>query len=349
MSDKYVAYVGTYTHGSSVGIHLYDVNVEEGTLKEKKIIPVNNSSYLCRSVNGKFLYSIADEGVAVFSIDRETGDLTMINQIDIDGMRGCYVSVDKSGKYLFVAGYHDGKVTLVHTHQDGRLGSVMDGVFHQGIGSVAERNFRPHVSCVMMTPDQKYLCAVDNGIDQVKFYQITNRDKLKMVDVLRCPRESGPRLLRFSRDGRFAYLLYELSNVVDVFRYTDSGKTPEFEKIQTISTTSDNVDQIHDAASGMCVSLDGNYLFTSTAGDNTVAMYRIDKETGLLDKKFALPISGEYPKHIALFPDGRHIACCNNQSKTITTFAIDYEKNILVQKGRPNRVDTPNCILITKL
>ena len=31
MSDKYVAYVGTYTHGSSVGIHLYDVNVEEGT------------------------------------------------------------------------------------------------------------------------------------------------------------------------------------------------------------------------------------------------------------------------------------------------------------------------------
>jgi 6-phosphogluconolactonase len=121
-------------------------------------------------------------------------------------------------------------VTLVHTHQDGRLGSVMDGVFHQGIGSVAERNFRPHVSCVMMTPDQKYLCAVDNGIDQVKFYQITNRDKLKMVDVLRCPRESGPRLLRFSRDGRFAYLLYELSNVVDVFRYTDSGKTPEFEK-----------------------------------------------------------------------------------------------------------------------
>ena len=57
MSDKYVAYVGTYTHGSSVGIHLYDVNVEEGTLKEKKIIPVNNSSYLCRSVNGKFLYS----------------------------------------------------------------------------------------------------------------------------------------------------------------------------------------------------------------------------------------------------------------------------------------------------
>ena len=41
MKDEYVAYVGTYTHGSSIGIHLYDVNVEEGTLTERKVIPVS--------------------------------------------------------------------------------------------------------------------------------------------------------------------------------------------------------------------------------------------------------------------------------------------------------------------
>ena len=88
MKEKYVAYVGTYTHGSSIGIHLYDVNVEEGTLTERKVIPVNNSSHLAISLNGKYLYSIADEGVAVFSIDSD-GDLTFINKVDIDGMRGC--------------------------------------------------------------------------------------------------------------------------------------------------------------------------------------------------------------------------------------------------------------------
>mgnify|MGYP003235651805 CR=1 FL=1 len=32
MEEKYVVYVGTYTHENSIGIHLYDVNVEEGTL-----------------------------------------------------------------------------------------------------------------------------------------------------------------------------------------------------------------------------------------------------------------------------------------------------------------------------
>ena len=351
MSDKkYVAYVGTYTHGSSIGIHLYDIDVEEGTLAERKVVPVNNSSHICRSLNGKYLYSIADEGVAVFAVG-EDGDLHLINKVDIDGMRGCYLSVDRTGKYLFVAGYHDGKVTVVHTHKDGRLGSVMDGVFHRGLGSVAERNFRPHVNCVVPTPDNRFLCAVDNGIDQVKIYRITEHNKLSLVDILRCARESGPRLLRFSADGRFAYLLYELSNTVDVFTYQcgKTDKAPIFEKKQSVSTTSDDVDRLHDAASGMCISEDGHYLFTSTAGDNTVAMFRIDPEDGTLTKEFALPISGEYPKDIALFPDGKHIAVVNHESNSITTFTIDYEKKVLVMKGRPMKVETPNCILITPM
>lgn len=349
-AGKYVAYVGTYTHGSSIGIHLYDVDVEEGTLTERKVIPVRNSSHICRSLNGKYLYSIADEGVAVFSIDEKDGDLLPINKVDIDGMRGCYLSVDQDGCYVYVAGYHDGKVTVVHTHRDGRLGSLMDGVFHKGLGSVAERSFHPHVSCVIPTPDNKYLCAVDNGIDQVKIYKINKqKNRLQLVDILRCERESGPRRLLFSKDGRFAYLIFELTNVVDVFGYKEGANAPEFEKLQSISTTSDNVDRAHDAASGICFSNDGKYLFTSTAGDNTVAMYSINSKDGLLNKEFALPISGEYPKDIAMFPDDRHIAVVNHESNSITTFAIDYERKVLVQKGKPMKVETPNCILIASV
>ena len=33
---KYVAYVGTYTHGSSKGIHIYDLDVENGNMTERK-------------------------------------------------------------------------------------------------------------------------------------------------------------------------------------------------------------------------------------------------------------------------------------------------------------------------
>ena len=348
MSKKYVAYAGTYTHGYSRGIHIYDVDVEAGSLTERKTVPVSNPSHIRRSYNREYLYSITDDGVAVFKILKD-GDLEMINKVGIDGMRGCYLTVDAEGKYLVVAGYHDGKVTLIQTREDGSLGPILDGIFHEGIGSVAERNFTPHVSCVKFTPDNKYLCAVDNGIDQIKIYQITKTNKLRLLDILRLKRESGPWRMRFSNDGRFAYVIYQLDNCVDVFTYEDTENGPVFEKIQTVMTPSDNVDELHDVSAGISMTADGAHLFTSTAGDDTVAMFSVDKETGLLTKEFSLPISGEYPKDIALFPDGKHIACANHESDSITTFAIDYEKKVMTMRGKPAKLDAPNCIIITEM
>ena len=81
MADKYVAYVGTYTHENSVGIYVYDLDPDTGILKERSVAPINNPSYLCASYDGKYLYSIADEGVAAFSID-ENGDLIFMSRKD---------------------------------------------------------------------------------------------------------------------------------------------------------------------------------------------------------------------------------------------------------------------------
>ena len=350
MADKkaYVAYAGTYTNGTSKGIHVYDVDVEEGLLHLRKVIPVHNSSYITRSRNMKYLYSIADEGVMAYAIQPD-GDLKPINKIDINGMRGCHMSVDLEGKYLFVAGYHDGKVTVIHTHQDGRLGSLMDDVFHKGVGAVNERSFRPHVCCVRVTPDNRFLCAVDNGIDQIVLYKINHMyNKLQKVDILRMGREAGPRSIHFSRRGRFAYVLCEILNVVRVYSYKVVDGYPVFELIQEISTLSDERDP-HDAASSLRISYDGEYLFCSTAGDDSVACYQIEHESGMLTRLFSLPISGMYPKDIALFPDQKHLAVVNNASGTITTFRIDYEKKVLVMKGRPQKLDTPNCMVFQEI
>ena len=38
MSDKYVAYVSTYTYGDDYGIRVYDVDLEQGKLTEKRDI-----------------------------------------------------------------------------------------------------------------------------------------------------------------------------------------------------------------------------------------------------------------------------------------------------------------------
>ena len=62
--EKYVAYVGTYTHENSIGIHVYDIDMEKGRLTERGVAPISNPSNIVVAHSGKYLYSIEDEGVA---------------------------------------------------------------------------------------------------------------------------------------------------------------------------------------------------------------------------------------------------------------------------------------------
>ena len=55
--SKYVAYVGSYTHGKAKGITICDVDVENGVFIPRKEVEVGNPSYLRIANNGKFLYS----------------------------------------------------------------------------------------------------------------------------------------------------------------------------------------------------------------------------------------------------------------------------------------------------
>ncbi len=106
--ERYIAYVGTYTHEHSVGIHIYDLDAGQGTMKERKVVEIANPSDLIVSKNRKFLYSITDDGVKSFRILPD-GDLEELNEKWIGGMRGCYLDVDDENRCLFVRrqGIHD--------------------------------------------------------------------------------------------------------------------------------------------------------------------------------------------------------------------------------------------------
>ena len=235
MKEMYMAYVGSYSYtGSAKGITIFDVDVEKGIFKKRCETEIDNSSYLVASQDGKMLYSIADEGVVSYKI-HENGSITRLNSANIRGMRGCQLSLDPDGQFLFVAGYHDGKATVMNLNSDGSIGSVVAGIYHKGLGSVAERMFRPHVTCVRMTPDKQYVMVADVGVDQVKVYRLSDgKDALVLVDTIPCDLESAPRHFIFSSDGKYMYLLYEVKNVIDVYTYETGPRVPKLEKIQTI-------------------------------------------------------------------------------------------------------------------
>lgn len=348
MAGRYMAYVGSYSYtGKAKGITVYDVDVEAGTFVYRCEVEVDNSSYVQASRDGKTLYSIADEGVVAFRI-LENGSLSRFDSAKIKGMRGCHLSTSDDDKYIFVSGYHDGKLTVLRLNKDGSIGRITDGVFHKGLGSIAERTFRPHVSCSRLTPDGKFLMVADLGIDQIKVYRFDRESgKVYEVDSIHSELESAPRRFVFSSDGRFFYVIHELKNTIDVYSYESGDRTPVVEKLQTVSTTGKRASK-ETAACAMRFGPDERYLFCSNAGDDTISMYDRDEKTGLLTQRFCLPVSGDYPKDIAIFPDGKHIAAINHAG-SITFFKIDYEKGLLVMCSRSVSVNEPNSCEIVKI
>lgn len=347
-NGKYVAYVSTYTLGDNHGITIYDVDEENGRFSLKDRVEITNSSYLSISHNRKWLYSITDFGVESYAIQPD-GMLKAINMASINGMRGHHLSTDYEDKFLFVAGWHDGKITVLRLNEDGSVGEITDEIFHRGLGSIAERNFRPHVSCVKMTRDNRYLCAADMGMDHTNVYRLDHgTGKLKLVDVIRSELESSPSHIKFSRSGEYLYIVHELKKTIDVYSYKEENDNPFFEKIQTVDTVNE-YHATNTAASALNLSEDFKYLVSSNAGDNSVVLYKIDENTGLLTKLLCLPISGEYPKDAMLFPDNRHLVSLNHESDTMTFFTVDSDKGLIVMNGKEIRVDQPNCVIFHKI
>ena len=78
-------------------------------------------------------------------------------------------------------------------------------------------------------------------------------------------------------------------------------------------------------------------------------MFKIDDNSGELSKLFCLPVSGDYPKDVALFPDNKHLVSLNHESNTMTFFSVDTEKGLIVMNQKEIKVDKPNCIIFHKL
>jgi len=151
----------------------------------------------------------------------------------------------------------------------------------------------------------------------------------------------------FSADNRFAYVLCELKNFIDVYAYNKDSKE-RFEFIQNIFTVRKNHQQ-NSAAASMRFSINGNHVFCTNAGDDTLTIYNVDKKTGLLTMNSSLPISGEYPKDVCIFPDCNHVISVNQDSNTLTTFTINYQRGLIIQNGKEQKIIQPNNMIIKKL
>lgn len=349
-----LVYVGTYTNGKSEGIYIYSMNLASGELKHLSTAKgIVNPSFLAIDRRNHFLYAVNEVtefagkpggAVSAFSIDPKSGDLRFLNQQPSLGSAPCYVSVIESGKFVLVANYGGGNVSVLPVQRDGKLGVATDLAQHHGTGANPERQEAPHAHSIVLDRANQYAFAADLGIDKIMSYRFDARaGKLKpnTPPYFQAEAGAGPRHLIFHPDGKHAYVINELDSTLTAFSY--DGTQGILKKVQTVSTL-----PLGFAGANTCadvhLSPSGRFLYGSNRGHDSLVAFEIEKSTGKLSYIEHVPTQGKTPRNFNIDPTGTFLLAANQNSDTIVTFRIDAATGKLKPTGQTTEVPAPVCL-----
>lgn len=342
--------VGTYTNADKTnGIHVYSFDTGTGEFSEKsKALNVTNPSYLAVSKDRRNVYSVSESGnkegsVSAFSFDAGSGKLTFLNSASSGGNGPCYVSVDDKKQYVFAGNYGAGSLSAIRVNKDGSLSADVQTIQHEGSSVNENRQNKPHVHSVVLSPDNQYLLTPDLGTDKVNVYRF---DPLKPQALT--PAEpafatvkpgTGPRHLTFHPNGKFAYLITEMEGAIDAFDY----KNGKLEAKQSITMLAPGFNGKVGAAD-IHISPDGKFLYGSNRGEaNDVVIYAIGKD-GKLTYAGRQATLINTPRNFAIDPSGNFLLVANQNSNDIVIFKRDQKTGLLTPTGKKILVDKPVCL-----
>jgi len=345
--------IGTYTSGKSEGIYVYAFNTETGDSKKLSSIQTPNPSYLAVSPDQKIVYAVAEtdeakkEGtggaISAFSFNHANGSLNLINQQFSQGKNPCYVSVDKTGKWVFAGNYSSGSAVLFPVRADGGLETAKQVLQDKGTGPNKDRQKGPHVHSTVLSPDNKFLFTPDLGLDKVMIYRFDEKNGTlspAATPFAASVPGSGPRHFDFHPHKKYAYLIEEMSGTVVVFKYK-KGKLAPIQRTTTLPTNFKGVI----GSADIHVSPDGKFLYASNRGEsNTIAVFSIDAKTGKLTAIGHQSTMGKTPRNFNFDPRGNFLLVANQNSDDIVIFKIDRKTGMLADTGKRINVPNPVCI-----
>jgi 6-phosphogluconolactonase len=323
---------------------IYHYTICEGRPQQLGFKQLDGSGYLAFSPDRKFLYStciIGDGGGAAAFAIQDDKSLRFLNSMEARGRSSCYLCTDPSGKFLFTANYSSGNVSEF-TLENGAIKALSQVVAHQGRGPNEQRQEGPHPHFAQMTPDGKYLCIVDLGIDAVVCYPVDPQrglDAQAAKSSSIAPAGSGPRHLIFDRSGKIAYVANELGNTVLSMHYKDGS----FTAIELQATLPETFTEPSKVAA-IRLSQDEKFLFVSNRGYDSIAVYALDGQGGMRQTDLVLS-GGSSPRDINFLPGGRKFAATNEFSNSIFFYDYDAASGKLTPDGNViGTLPRPLCI-----
>jgi 6-phosphogluconolactonase len=235
-----LVYVGGYKRGGNEGIYAYRLQAEGQNIALAPLglmAETENPSFLALDVERNRLFAVNEvdehEGqatgyVSAYSINPADGKLTLLNRQPSMGAAPCHIVLDATGRNVIVANYNGGNVAVLPVGEDGKLGAATSVHQHEGSSVNRGRQSGPHAHCVTFSPDQKFAFVCDLGLDKVMAYRFdAEAGTLTPHDpaFATVPPGSGPRHMAFRLDGKFAYVINEMTSTITEFAYDAAGRT----------------------------------------------------------------------------------------------------------------------------
>lgn len=345
--------VGTYTTGESDGIYVYQFDTVSGYSTYKSKVKITNPSYLAISRDEKYVYAVSETGddkaaANAFSFDKEKGELSLLNTELTEGADPCYIVVDNTGKHVVTANYSGGSITVFDVKEDGSLTEATQHINFTGKGIDPDRQQKPHLHCVTYSPDERYLFANDLGTDKIHKFDVNSGKQGNYLQAgvptdFKVAGGSGPRHLEFHPNGKFAYLINEMSGAVIAFDYDSSkGDLIQKQSIQADTLNAKGSGDIH-------ITPDGKFLYASNRlkGDG-LAIFSINQHDGKLTK-VGYQETGIHPRNFVITPNGKYLLVASRDNNVIQVFLINRNTGQLENTNKDIELDKPVCLKFASL
>ena len=200
----------------------------------------------------------------------------------------------------------------------------------------------PHAHSIDLDVANRFAIVADLGLDKLFAYRFdAARGTLARTASVSLPPGAGPRHFTFHPDGRHGYLINELNSTVTVFSYDPASGA--LRELQTLSTLPAGFSGKNSTAE-IAISPDGKFLYGSNRGHDSLAIFAIVPETGLLRAIGHEPTRGQHPRHFAIDPTGAYLLAANRDSDSVTVFRVVPKTGLLEALGAPFRIPRPVCL-----
>jgi len=348
MNDtKYTAYVGTYTYGDSKGIYKFELNETKGSIENIELAcELGYPTYLSINKDNTNLYSVIKDGekggLASFEIDSNTYKLKPLNCSFTDGKSPCHVIIDNSNNYVVTSNYHKAELISYKIASDGSIEDSLDTIVHTGSGPNKLRQENAHIHFANFTPDGKSLYTIDLGLDKLSLYSLKDGKLTELSDKsITLKPGCGPRHMDFHPNGNFAYILTELTSEVITLKYDKIENS--FEVIQYQSMLPADCSALS-AGGAIHISADGNFLYTSNRGYDSITVFSVNSDSGELNFSSNIKLTGKSPRDFSISPSGKFLIVANQDTNNIELYSIRKSTGELKYLNISEYISNPVCI-----